>query len=188
MNDFPTLETDRLLLREIVMSDAPTLLDMHGDAEAMKWFGIDPITELSQAQALVETFAAWRVQPNPGTRWGIQFKGQEALVGNCGLFKWNRGWKSCSVGFALAQSDWGKGVMHEALQTMLAWGFEQMQLNRLEATVHPENQACLKLLNRLGFKQEGRLREAGYWLGEHCDLLQLSLLRAQFKTMPSPAH
>lgn len=185
MNAFPTLGTDRLLLREIVMSDASTLLDMHGDAEAMKWFGVDPLTELSQAQALVDTFSAWRIQPNPGTRWGIQLKGHEALIGNCGLFKWNRGWKSCSVGFALARSSWGKGVMHEALQGMLAWGFEQMQLNRVEAAVQPENEACLKLLTRLGFEQEGRLREAGFWLGEHRDLLQLSLLRAEFKSTSS---
>jgi len=56
-----------------------------------------------------------------------------------------------------------------------------MQLNRIEATVHPENQACLKLLERLGFVQEGRLRQAGFWLGEHHDLLQLSLLRAEFE-------
>jgi len=181
MSNFPSLETPRLRLREIVSADASALLAIHGNQQAMRWFGMDPITEIAQAQALVDTFAASRTLPNPGIRWGIQYKEHEELLGNCGLFKWNREWKSCSLGFALGQSAFGKGIMSEALQATLVWGFEQMQLNRIEATVHPENQACLKLLERLGFVQEGRLRQAGFWLGEHHDLLQLSLLRAEFE-------
>ncbi|KAA0985333.1 GNAT family N-acetyltransferase [Pseudomonas sp. ANT_J12] len=184
MSDFPTLETPRLLLREIVTADAPTVLAIHGDEQAMRWFGMDPMTDIAQAQALVETFAESRTLPNPGIRWGIQSREQNELLGNCGLFKWNKPWKSCSLGFALGQSAWGKGIMSEALQATLVWGFAQMQLNRIEATVHPDNQACLKLLERLGFVQEGCLRQAGFWLGEHHDLLQLSLLRAEFA--PSP--
>ncbi|RON40799.1 GNAT family N-acetyltransferase [Pseudomonas frederiksbergensis] len=187
MSDFPTLETPRLQLREIVTADAPALLAIHSNKQAMQWFGMDPITEIAQAQALVDTFAESRTQPNSGIRWGIQDKAHDELLGNCGLFKWNRQWKSCSLGFALGQPAWGKGIMSEALQAMLVWSFEQMQLHRIEATVHPQNQACLKLLERLGFVQEGRLRQAGFWLGEHQDLLQLSLLRAEFEPSPISA-
>ena len=62
MNNFPTRETPRLLLRELTPQDAPRLLEMYGDAQAMQWLGSDPITELAQAQALIETFATWRQQ------------------------------------------------------------------------------------------------------------------------------
>jgi ribosomal-protein-alanine N-acetyltransferase len=185
MSAFPVLETDRLLLREIVALDAPTLLAIHGDAEAMRWFGSDPITDLQQAETLVETFAAWRQLPNPGTRWGIQEKLNNKLVGSCGLFRWNRGWKSCVVGYELAQSAQGAGFMLEALSTALAWGFEHMELNRVEAHVHPENAASIKLLRTLGFVQEGHLREAGFWRGEHHDLLQFALLRRAYRMRPS---
>jgi len=51
----------------------------------------------------------------------------------------------------------------------------------VQALVHPQNQASLQLLERLGFQPEGRLREAGYWAGRHHDLLQLSLLRREFR-------
>ena len=67
--------------------------------------------------------------------------------------------------------------MSEALSAALAWGFEQMMLNRIEAQIHPDNAASLKLARELGFVQEGRAREAGYWKGQHHDLLQFSLLR-----------
>ncbi len=82
---FPTLETQRLLLREIVAEDAPTLFSIHGDAELMQWFGFDPLPDVSAAENLVKVFAAWRNQPNPGTRWGLQLKQDATLVGTSGL-------------------------------------------------------------------------------------------------------
>ena len=183
-SDFPTLETDRLLLREIVAADAPALFAIHGDADAMRWFGTDPLTAPEQAEKLVDTFAAWRQMPNPGTRWGLQRKSDGRLIGSCGLFKWNRGGKSCIVGYELARSAWGGGFMGEALAAALAWGFEHMALNRVEAQVHPENTASIHVLRGLGFMQEGRLREAGFWLGDHHDLLQLALLRREYRPAP----
>lgn len=165
MGDFPTLETDRLILREIVTSDAPVLFAIHGNVSAMRWFGTDPLTDLQQAEKLVETFTAWRQMPNPGTRWGIQRKLDNQLLGSCGLFKWNRGWKSCIVGYELAQSAWGAGFMLEALSAVLPWGFERMELNRVEAQVHPENAASIRLIRALGFVQEGHLREGGVLAG-----------------------
>lgn len=185
VGDFPTLETDRLILREIVASDAPTLYDIHSDAKAMRWFGSDPIINLQQAEKLVETFASWRKLPNPGARWGIERKSDSQLLGTCGLFKWNRGWRSCIVGYELAQSAWGAGFMLEALSAALTWGFEHMELHRVEAQIHPENVASIRLVRTLRFVKEGRLREAGFWLGEHHDLLQFALLRREHLTPPS---
>jgi ribosomal-protein-alanine N-acetyltransferase len=177
MSDFPKLNTERLVLREILPSDAASLLAIHGDPETMKWFGTDPILDIHQAQQLVQNFAAWRELPNPGTRWGIQVAGEWALVGSCGLFKWNRAWKSCSLGYELARAAHGQGYMQEALLRIIDWGWREMSLNRIEAQVHPDNLASLRVLEKLGFKQEGRMRQGGYWLGQYQDLLALALLR-----------
>lgn len=72
--------------------------------------------------------------------------------------------------------------MKEALKTIITWGFRDVPLNRIEAQVHPDNTASLALLEALGFWQEGRQREAGYWAGRHHDLLQYALLNAQWST------
>lgn len=174
---FPCLATSRLKLREIAPTDAPSLLAIHGDREAMRWFGTDSITSLAQAEEMVKTFASWRNPPATGIRWAIERNLDGRFVGTCGLFRWNRRWRSCTVGYELAQEAWGKGLMTEALGAALAWGFEGMELNRVEAQVHPHNGSSLKLLARLGFVEEGILRQAGFWDGEHRDLVQLSLLR-----------
>jgi RimJ/RimL family protein N-acetyltransferase len=176
-NTFPTLETDRLFLREVIGSDAPAILAIHGDAELMRLFGNDPISDLAGADALIKTFASWRQLPNPGTRWAVEIKGTAGLVGTCGLFGWNRPWRKCIVGYELAKNAQGIGYMHEALGAALSWGFQEMGINRVEAQVHPGNEPSLKVLRRLRFVEEGRLRQGGYWSGQHHDLLQYSLLR-----------
>lgn len=178
MSTFPTLHTQRLHLRELMASDAPALFAIYSGTQSMRWFGADPMTDPAQAHALIETFAHWRTQPNPGTRWGLEFEG--ALIGSCGLFKWNRGWNSCSLAFELAPEARGLGLMGEALHTLLDWGVEHMQLHRMEALVHPQNSASLKLLERLGFKTEGALREAGLWNGQRHDLHVLGLLAREW--------
>ncbi len=181
---FPVLETPRLRLREMVAADAPALLAIHGDPVVMRWFGNDPIDDLAGAQRLVENFAALRRMAVPGVRWGIETKTSEpqpgALVGSCGFFRWNRGWRTCMVGYELAQHAQGRGYMRETLVAAFGWAFEHMQVERVEAQVHPHNLASLALLKRLGFVDEGLQREAAAWGGRRHDMVMLGLLRREF--------
>jgi ribosomal-protein-alanine N-acetyltransferase len=142
----------------------------------MKWFGNDPLPDLQAAEKLVTTFSGWREMPNPGTRWGIDIKGRPGLVGTCGLFSWNRGWRKCTLGYELARAAEGQGYMSEALSTVINWGWSEMALNRIEAQVHPENMKSISLLENLGFVAEGKLRQVGFWGGSFHDMVQYSLL------------
>lgn len=146
----------------------------------MRWFGVDPIADEAAAAKLVELFASWRIQPNPGTRWGIQVKGHNMLVGTCGLFAWNRAWPKCTIGYELHPEARGKGYMNEALSCIIPWGFAHMELNRIEAQVHPSNSASLRSVERLGFKREGLLRQVGFWSGTYHDMYQYGLLREEW--------
>lgn len=183
---FPTLETARLHLREITQDDAEALLRIHGDAKHMAFFGTDPLTTLEQARKVVQVFADWRLQPNPGTRWGLALKDRRGLIGSCGLFKWDRGWRRCTLGYELAPEATGQGLMREALAAVLTWGFEHMALHRIEAQVHEHNTPSRHLLSSLGFAEEGRLREIAYWGGQHHDLLQYGLLERDFPQVSTP--
>lgn len=180
---FPSLSTKRLQLREIVASDAPALLAIHSDREAMKWFGTDPLANLEAAERVIAGFANMRGVPGTGVRWGIVHadpgKGG-ALLGTCGVFRWNRGWRTCLTGYELARHAQGRGYMTEALRAIFGWAFAAMDVDRIEAQVHPDNAPSIALLERLGFVEEGLLREAGYWLEKRHDLVQLGLLRREF--------
>lgn len=174
---FPFIETDRLLLREITSADVSPLLEMFRDAEAMRWWGSERPTGVLAAQQLIDTWAGWRSAPNPGTRWGLQLKDGNDLIGTCGLFKWNRNWSSSMISYDLAADHRGAGYMHEALVAVLDHGWIEMNLNRVEALIHPSNAPSIAVADRLGFVTEGHLREAARWDGDFHDLLMMSCLR-----------
>ena len=108
-------------------------------------------------------------------------KGHEGLIGSCGLFSWNRQWRKCTVGYELSPEAIGQGLMTEALHAILDWGFMQMQVNRIDAQIHPDNDRSIKLARKLGFVEEGRLREIAWWGSRHHDMLQFSLLRREWR-------
>ncbi len=177
---FPALATERLWLREIVEADAPALFAIHGDPQVMRWFGSDPIADEAAALRLVKTFAGWRDLVNPGARWGLELRDSPGLIGTCGLFSWNRQWRKCTIGYELAAQAAGQGLMFEALCKILSWGFARMSVNRIDAQIHPDNQPSIKLARRLGFVEEGRLREIARWGGRQHDMLQFSLLQREW--------
>ena len=174
----PVIETERLVLREVIDDDAERLFGIHSDRSWMKWWGADPPTDVAETTELIEAWRGWRETPNPGVRWGLERADGGDLIGTCGLFRWNRGWRSCSTGFELAGDVGGRGYMSEAMTAVLDWGWKQMSLNRVEALVHPSNVPSRRLLERLGFVYEGRLRQAARWGGSYHDLLAMAVLRS----------
>jgi ribosomal-protein-alanine N-acetyltransferase len=176
---FPTLETPRLRLRELTKQDAAVLFSIHGNADAMRYFGTDPLKDLQAAGQLIEKFASWRLMPNPGVRWGLELKASGELVGTCGLFAWNRDWCKCATGYELAPTARGLGLMQEALRAAFSWGFSEMALNRIEAQIHRDNTPSLALVHGLGFQREGLLRQVARWGGAFHDLVQFGLLKAR---------
>ncbi|GGP18505.1 GNAT family N-acetyltransferase [Silvimonas iriomotensis] len=178
--EFPKLITDRLLLRPFVASDAAELFAIHSDEEAMRWFGSNPALCLEDAEKILQAFMTAPQQAIPGMRWAIVRQHDQRLLGSCGFFKWDRGWRNCQIGYELGRDAWQQGYMREALSAMLAWMFANLGLNRIEARVHPHNAASLKVLDKLGFVIEGQQREAGYWNNQYHPLVLLSLLAAEF--------
>lgn len=77
----------------------------------------------------------------------------------------------------MARAVEGQGVMSEALRAVMAWGWSEMGLNRIEAQVHPDHSRSINLLSRLGFVHEGRLRQAAYWNGAFQDMHLYAVLR-----------
>jgi [ribosomal protein S5]-alanine N-acetyltransferase len=175
---FPSLRTSRLWLNEIVDRDAPRLFDVFSNADHMRYNGNDAFVTLGEAEQMVRTFASWRAQPAPGTRWAIRPTADAALIGTCGLFRWNARWHSCTIGYELHPAHTGRGHMREALEAIIAYGWREMQLHRIEAQIHPDNAASIKLVQALGFVHEGTLRDAGHWAGAYHPLAVYGLIKA----------
>jgi [ribosomal protein S5]-alanine N-acetyltransferase len=172
---FPHLRTPRLHLRQILPSDAAALFAIHSDVEWMRWYGVDPLTSHSQAEQLADLFSSW-FRAGTGFRWGLERLQDRRLIGTCGLFRWNKSWHNCVIGYEIDRTCHGQGYMQEALVAVLDYGFDMMHLHRVQAETHPDNVASIHLATRLGFQLEGVHREQAYWAGSFHDLNCYSLL------------
>lgn len=100
----------------------------------------------------------------------------DGLIGYVGFWKWVREHFRAEVGFALLPAYWCKGIMYEALDAIIKFGFEKMNLHRIEADVNPGNIPSIKLLEKLNFKQEAYYKENIFFNGKFCDSAIYSLL------------
>lgn len=181
---FPKLETSRLRLVELDHRHAPDLLAIHRDVHHMRHWGANPFVDLSATHDFISACrAGWKLQI-PVMRWALEHQTTGEFLGTCGLFNWDQRWQKCSVGYELNPSAQRQGLMREALKKILTYGFERGQLHRVEALIHPDNQASLGLAAQLGFQVEGRLREVAFWNESRHDMLQLGLLQPVERVEP----
>jgi ribosomal-protein-alanine N-acetyltransferase len=177
---FPRLETRRLLMRRLRPSDAESLFAILSDEELARFYDDEAFTDLSQAREQIEAWAS-AYEGRRSIRWGIARKGADTIIGTCGYYGLHRWHGRASIGYELARPYWRQGIMTEALDAIIAFGFSECGLNRIQALVMPGNEASERLLEKLGFQSEGVLREYENW-GEkgYVDLAILSLLRDDY--------
>ncbi|BAY08440.1 GNAT family N-acetyltransferase [Calothrix sp. NIES-2098] len=175
--NFPQLTTENLILRETTLNDTPAVFQIFADDAVTKYHDVETATNIEQAQFLIQRRAE-RFQNQQAIRWGIARKEDNAIVGSCGYSIRNR--FQAEIGYELARDYWRKGLMTEALSAIIQWGFEQLDLNRIEAFVMLENNASIQLLKKLQFVEEGVLREYGFWKGRFHDLKIFSLLKKDY--------
>lgn len=179
---FPRLETDRLVLREITLDDAPFWLENFSEEDVVRFTADEPPAGLEGARAEIRRFCLEPFEKETGIRWGIVLREVGSLVGTCGYFSWDRERsRGARMGYDLLRAYRRRGIMTEALRAQIRYGFEAMGLHRMEARVEPSNEASIRLLRRLGFTLEGTLRETTYFRGRFQDDLCFSLLEHEWR-------
>jgi [ribosomal protein S5]-alanine N-acetyltransferase len=178
--DTLTLDTARLHLRPLALADAAALYRIYSDPVVMRHWSSPPWADPARADELI---AADRVELPRGEhlRLALVRRQDDALIGTCSLFAFHAASRRAELGYALARDAWGHGLMAEALDALVTWAFDVLNLNRLEADIDPRNTASAKSLARLGFVPEGRLRERWIVSGEVSDAAIYGLLRSDWR-------
>ena len=173
------ITTKRLTLRFLSEADVPALYDMFSNPEVMRYWSRPLWTDRSQAQAmLVSTQEGYRT--GSALQLGMERNADRILMGLCNLHYFDIPSRRAEIGYLLGRPYWGSGYMHEALQALLQYAFETLNLNRLEADIDPRNQASARTLERLGFQKEGHLRERWIVNDEISDTWIYGLLRREW--------
>jgi ribosomal-protein-alanine N-acetyltransferase len=176
-----TLVTPRLTLRPPRRGDEDDLFAIHSDPEVMRYFSEPPWTDPERPAHQIDEDAG-RFEREESFRFAIVLNATGRQIGNCTLFSLHRQNRRAEIGYALARSHWGHGYMHEALQALLGFAFKDLDLHRLEADIDPRNGASAAALVRLGFQEEGLLRERWIVAGEVSDSQLYGLLRREWQS------
>jgi [ribosomal protein S5]-alanine N-acetyltransferase len=183
---FPVeIKGQRLTLREFRTDDLEASMAITGDPEVTRSLSFDTRTYEDQAGRLAADVERAHADPRPDYYLAIA-NGADTLIGfaRIGL----GGHRSGELGYAVRREDWRKGYATEAASLMLWFGFDTLRLHRIQAACGPANYASQRLLARLRFTPEGRMRDHVFTNGEWRDSLLYSILDHEWRDASSPSR
>jgi RimJ/RimL family protein N-acetyltransferase len=172
----------RVRLREFRAADLDASLAVVGDPDVTRSLSFDTRCRKDQADRLTDDISRARSDPRPDYYLAIA-NDTDLLIGfmRIGL----GGHRSGELGYAVRRADWGKGYAAEAAVLMLGFAFGTLGLHRVQAACGPENRPSQRLLAKLGFTPEGRIRDHVFTNGAWRDSLLYSILDHEW---PAPGE
>jgi len=155
---FPTLTTERLLLRQVFPADANEIFFLRSNQTVLQFINMPPIATTEQAMQWIEKITLGQDNGNC-INWGISIKGNEKIIGNICFWKISSKNSRAETGYTLHPDFHGKGIMQEAMEKILEYGFDVMKLQGVEAYTSPSNSQSTKLLERNGFIRQTIIKE-----------------------------
>lgn len=164
-------------MRELTDKDAAVLHQYWSDAAVTEFFTEEPFETVEKSLSMVillkELFRA-----EQGIRWAVTDKQDGRVLGTCGFHNVKREHYRAEMGYELGKKYWRQGIMSEALAAIIAYGFQTMRLNRIEAFVNFGNVRSMGILGKMGFNQDGLLRNYEFARGRFLDQYCYSLIKS----------
>ena len=180
--NLPRLETPRLILRKLTMGDLGDVFAYSSDEEVTRFLRWEPHRTLEQTENYVRKVLQ-ETQKGQDGPWGIEHRETGKVIGAIHLMAVSAQHSKAEIGFLLSRSYWGRGLMPEALANVLWFSFESIGLNRVEAFCVVGNRAGMRVLDKVGMKQEGVLREYLFQKGAFQSFSICSVLKQDYAHM-----
>lgn len=175
---FPLLDAGDFVLRRIEPADAADWYRYLIDPEVTQFTSTEVESEQEIVEAIqdfLDSFAA-----KSTIRWALARRDTNQMIGDCGFNRFDAYSRSAVLAYQLSRDYWGRGIMARAVAEVLRFGFERLDLHRVEATVHTENRRSVRVLEKLGFRREGTLRDYRFAHGASYDCFIYGLLRREW--------
>ena len=177
--EFELLNTERLLLKKITPEGFKYIFDNFSKEEIKQQLGL--LTEEDFIKEKDKVTGGFQTYDRSIVHFKLILKNSNEVIGGGGFHNWYIHHLKAELGYVLNKEEHKrKGYMSEAVATMLSYGFTQMNLNRVEACISPNNIASLSLISKFRFSQEGRLRKHYIRDNQVEDSLIFSLLKEEY--------
>jgi ribosomal-protein-alanine N-acetyltransferase len=179
----PTLETDRLILRGMQVSDAEDMYAYARRPSVTQYLTWNPHTDLAETREYL-TYVGQRYRTGDFYDWAVVDKesgrGEGRMIGTCGFTSFNCPHDSAEIGYVLNPDYQGRGLATEAVRRVLEFGFVDLGLHRIEAHFMEGNDASRRLMERVGMTFEGYARESMRIKGRFCTVGTCAVLRQEY--------
>lgn len=178
-DELPHLPAERLELVWLTDDDVPAIYEIFGDPDVMKFWSSPSMESPDDARKYIDEirqlFAARSL-----FQWGIRSRESGEVIGTCTIHRLDADNRRAELGIILSHASWGRGLATEALEALIGFAFDKLDLHRLEADIDPRNEGSLRLFEKQAFQREGLLRERWHLFGEVQDTVLLGLLRREW--------
>lgn len=172
---FPNLETERLYLRRITKEDVNEIFALRSNKETMKYIP-RPLAKTKEDALGHIAIIEEKIENNEAINWAITLKNSPRLIGIIGHYRIKPEHFRAEIGYMLLPEHHGKGIITEAIQETVKYGFEIMKMHTIEAIIDPENYASERVLQKSGFVKEAHLKENEFYEGRFWDTVIYSIL------------
>jgi RimJ/RimL family protein N-acetyltransferase len=176
---FPiSITSDHVHLREVRDDDIEQVLALVGDERVTTWLSFDTRDRQAATDMLRGIIARSRAEPRTEFYLAVTRTGDDTMIGfvRLGL----TGHHAAKLGYSIRADEWGKGYATAAAAAMLDFAFTTLKLHRVTAAIGPTNVASIHVVERLGFRHEGRLRDHVHTNGAWRDSELYSILTSEW--------
>jgi ribosomal-protein-alanine N-acetyltransferase len=154
----PKIETNRIILRKLLYSDKHDILAYAKNPEVSKYLLWDAHqSEIDTIEFLNIIYSAYN--KNNAAPWGIELKSSNKIIGTAGFIAWNKKIHEAEIGYALSQEYWNQGIISEAINEIVKFGFDILKLEKITARCKAQNIASYKVLEKSGFLYDSSVNE-----------------------------
>lgn len=175
--EFTELAGERVALRRLRLADSKTLVSYRSDPDVARYQSWDAPYPPAAGKRLIT--AMLRQHPDTPGEWfqfAVTLRSTGELIGDCGSKTIASDPRQAEIGYTIASPHQGNGYGTEAVRLLLGYLFAARGKHRVTASCDPRNTASIKLLERVGMRREGHLRESSRFGGEWADDLLFALL------------
>ncbi len=156
---FPEIKTARLLLRKVTAKDALEVFKLRSDEQVMQYIDKERAATVLDGEVFINRIIL-SLKNNDGITWAISLKeSPQTLIGTIGYWRLIKEHCRAEIGYMLNPAYWKKGIMKEALEKVIEFGFNELKLHSIEAQINPENSTSAGILTSTGFVKEAHFKE-----------------------------
>ncbi len=176
----PELASERLTLRKMMVADTADMYEYASRSDVTRYLTWQPHPDRDYTREYLE-YLGNRYAAGMFYDWAVIYEPDCKMVGTCGFTAFHCSSDCAEVGYVLNPAYWGKGIAPEALRTVLAFGFETLGLNRIEAKFMEGNDRSRRVMEKVGMTFEGIMRESMLVKGNYVNVGVCAILASEWR-------